>query len=86
MTIQEIVYQDAKKVTFPSGDFSIAHIQIDQYTRNGNPMSYKQIRNALYRLRDCNQYRHIGRGVYYWLNAQQVTQSAPIGELWVTLQ
>ena len=67
MTIQERVLSMAKSATFPSGEFAIAHMQIEQYAACGDCFSYKQVRDALYRMREYNDYKHVGKGVYQWL-------------------
>lgn len=67
MTIQDSVYDLAKKSTFPSGEFAIEHIQVQQYATFQDCYTYKQIRDALYRMREMNEYKHTGRGVYQWV-------------------
>jgi len=66
VNIQDRVIHAAKQTTFPSGEFSIQHIQLKQYAENCNPLSYKQIRNALYRVKGEYAIRHDGRGIYHW--------------------
>lgn len=71
-SLQSCVLYFASKVTY-QGEFSIHNIRLQVYREtHGIALSYKQVRNALFRMRENpyyhgQEYFHIGRGVYSWI-------------------
>lgn len=49
---------------FALGGFRINWVRVGVYLRFGRSLSYKQARNALYRLRDRGFCSHLGNGCY----------------------
>lgn len=68
MTIEQMCMEypeQAKRSGYP--EFSIRDIQFHVIYTYNLPLSYKQTRDALYRVRvRTRQIRHILRGVYQW--------------------
>lgn len=68
-TIQELSWVAAKAVTMRGG-FVIEDILIELHINHNRTLTYRQVRNALFRLRDTMQIRHVQRGGYLWKSAQ----------------
>lgn len=64
MTIEGMVQSVSRDDYFTLGGFHINWVRIGVYLRYGVSLSYKQARNALYRLRDTGFCLHLGGGNY----------------------
>lgn len=68
-TIQEIVLLAALDTTDRHDYFSVDAIRLEIGIKQQKFLSYKQVRDALYRLRTVQNVsiEHVGRGKYRWL-------------------
>lgn len=70
MKIQSMVSLVAREFLYECGGFHINWVRIDVYKRFGIAYSYKQVRDALYRLGLggglWGQCSHMGLGLYAW--------------------
>lgn len=70
-SIQELVGLVAEDFLYECGGFHINWVRVDIYKRFGIAYSYKQVRNALYRLAVggglWSQCGHMGYGLYAWV-------------------
>lgn len=64
MTIQEMVEAVIWDEYSSMGAFHINWVRVGVWGRWGVSLSYKQARNAMYRLRWLQMFEHVGLGVY----------------------
>jgi len=66
MTIQEMIIKRAMKFS-PGCTIHIRVIQLEVLTYYHKELSYKQVRDGLYRTREKFLFIHTGRGYYRWM-------------------